>query len=71
MSFLDYVRRWGRYILISYILIGIIVAVFFLTIGKGFPDLTKDNILMFIAIILFWPVWVWFIIVITLTYRKR
>lgn len=54
---------WLKRLTLWYLTIGVVVAVIFLAISGFNVDLTWDMFRVFLSIILLWPVWVWFMVV--------
>lgn len=54
---------WLKRLTLWYLAIGVVVAVIFLAISGFNVDLTWDMFRVFLSIILLWPVWVWFMVV--------
>lgn len=63
--------KWLKRITVAYLIIGVLTAFVFLASADFDVDWTFDNLKMFLYIVLAWPLWVWFMIVIWLTYRKQ
>lgn len=63
--------RWLKIITLAYLAIGVIVGFVFFALADFEMDWTFDNLKLFLYIILAWPLWVWFMVVMWMSSRYR